>query len=108
MYQGTTPAVTYSIMGMDVSAMTPFVSFKNGTEVLTKTGDSVVMEYDGGADITTVICYLTQQETLAMQPGSTKTQIRFIDSDGQAYATDKATLRVEDVIYKTIIQYEGE
>lgn len=108
MYQGTTPAVTYSISGLDVSAMKPFVSFKNGTEVLTKTGDAVVMEYDSVAQVTTVICYLTQTETLAMTPGSTKTQIRFVDADGQAYATEKATLRVDDVIYKSVIVYEEE
>ena len=108
MYQGTTPAIIYTVAGYDLSAMTAYVSFKYGSNILTKTGDDITMEYDSVSETTTIICALTQQETLAMSKGAADTQIRFIDSSGQAYATDKAKINVKDVIDKQIITYRGE
>ena len=105
MYQGTTPAITFNVLNADVSAMTPFVSFKYGSKVLTKTGSDVQMAY--GDNKTTVVCCLTQEETLEIPKGTVKIQARFIDSNNQAYATNKAPIQVEDVIYREVIHYGG-
>ena len=107
MYQGTTPALTFSIKNNDVSAMTPFVSFKRGPDVLTKTGSDVTMAYDSENNKTVVVCQLTQEETLAMRQGEAIVQMRFIDSNNNAYATDKVNVDVYDVIYKDVIVYAG-
>ena len=107
MYQGTTPAIVYTIGGADLSAMTAYVSFLSNNNVLTKTGNNVSMTYDSESNTTTVVCCLTQEETLAMMKGSVKTQIRFVDSANNAYATDKASIAVSDVIYKEVITYNG-
>lgn len=107
MYQGTTPALTFAIKNHDMSGMTAFVSFKRGADILTKTGTDVTVVYDSDNDKTVVVCQLTQQETLNMRAGDAIVQMRFIDSNGNAYATDKAELTVNDVIYKEIISYGG-
>ena len=106
MYQGTTPAIVYTISGVDLSAMKAFVSFKEGNTLLTKSGDEVSMSYSD--ETTTIVCLLSQEETLAFARGTVETQIRFIDSNGMAYATNKAKVRVDDIIYKAVISYGGD
>lgn len=106
MYQGTTPALTFSISGWDMSNMTAFVSFKRGADVLTKT--DVTMVYDDEADKTIIVCPMTQEETLGIRAGDVTVQIRFIDANGNAYATNKATVEMKDVIFKEIISYGGD
>lgn len=108
MYQGTTPALSMAIKGADVSGMKAFVSFKRGQDILTKSGSDVTMEYDSTNEKTILTVKLTQEETLAMRQGDAIVQCRFIDSNDEAYATDKAVLNVEDVIYKEVISYGGE
>ena len=108
MYQGTTPAITYTISGVDVTAMKAYVSFKYGSNLLTKTYPDVQMDYDSTDNVSTVVCLLSQSETLEMTKGSCITQIRFIASDGSAYATNKGRITVDDVIYRQIITYGGD
>ena len=105
MYQGTTPSVIFEIKGMDLSTATVYVSFKRGQDVLTKS--DVTVTYDDVEEISTIVCPLTQEETLAIRAGTVIAQIRFIYSDGQAYATDKAEINVDSVIYPEVIEYNG-
>ena len=107
MYQGTTPALTFQIAGFDATGMTPFVSFKRGADVLTKTGNDVTIVYDNVNSISVIVVQMTQEETLSMRQGTAVVQMRFIDSNGNAYATTKANLGVQDVIYKEVISYDG-
>lgn len=107
MYQGTTPALTFDIIGFDASGMTPFVSFKRGNDVLTKTGGDVTVVYDSTNQKSVVVCQLSQEETLAMRQGSAVVQMRFIDENNQAYATTEADVEINRVIYKEIIRYGG-
>ena len=105
MYQGTTPSIILQIEGMDLSTSTVYVSFKRGQDVLTKSG--VTATYDSEEDLSTITCPLTQEETLAFRAGTVIVQVRFIYSDGQAYATDKAEITVDNVIYPEVITYNG-
>ena len=107
MYQGTTPALTFVIEDNDMSGMTPFVSFKRGQDILTNTTPDVTVVYDSDNQKTVIVCQLTQEETLNIRQGSAIAQIRFIDSNGNAYATTKSEVEVKDVIYKEIISYGG-
>ena len=107
MYQGTTPAVSYEIKGYDLTDATIFVSFKRNSDVLTKTGSDVIAAYDSDSQISTIICQLTQEETLAIKSGGVQTQIRFIYENGQAYATNVKTLEMKSVIYTDVIHYDG-
>lgn len=105
MYQGTTPSLVFEIKNYDLSGATVYVSFRQGNEVLTKTGPDVAVSYSGG--ISTVVCFLTQEETLAMRRGSVTVQIRFIYESGQAYATTEKQIEVSRVIYPAVIAYNG-
>ena len=108
MYQGTTPTLTFKVPGYDLTDKSVFVSIKsNGGETLTKTGDSLDVSYNsqGEEEYSLVELRLTQQETLRMRTGDVICQIRFIDSEGNALATQKATVNVNDVIYKAVIQH---
>lgn len=106
MYQGTTPAIVFSIKGYDLTDATVYVSFKRGNDVLTKTG--VEVSWDETTQISTVVCELTQEETLAMKRGAVVVQIRFIYENGQAYATNKKTIEMQDVIYPAVIEFGGD
>jgi hypothetical protein len=106
MYQGTTPAIVFKIKGYDLTEATVYVSFKQGHSVLTK--NSAAVSYDSELNTSTVVCELTQEETLAMKRGGVITQIRFIYENGQAYATDKKAIEMQDVIYPEVIQYGGD
>lgn len=100
--------MVFEIKGYDLSTAKVFVSIRRGQDILTKTDPDVQTGYDAESEISTVVCSLTQEETLAIRQGDAIAQIRFIYEDGQAYATDKASIEVKDVIYKEVISYGGE
>lgn len=106
MYQGTTPSVIYNVKNYDLTGAKLFISFKKGNDVLTKT-EGITVAYDDETKISTVVCPLTQEETLNFKQGAVQTQIRFIFADGQAYATNQKALEVKDIIYKEVIAFGG-
>lgn len=103
MYQGTTPSVVFEIKGYDLTGATVYVTFKRDKDILTKT--DVYVGYDVETGISTIVCSLTQEETLAMKRGGVLVQIRFIYENGQAYATNKASLEMNDVLYPVVIEH---
>lgn len=106
MYQGTTPAIVFSVKECDLTGATVYVSFKRRSEVLTKT--NVGVSWDETTRTSTVVCELTQEETLAMKRGAVVVQIRFIYENGQAYATNKKAIEMQDVIYPEVIEFGGD
>ena len=111
MYQGTTPTIPFRVPGRDLTETTVFVTirdYKRCNEI-TKSGSELIVTYNDeveGEEYSLVLCPLTQDETLRLSQGEAVCQIRFIDSQGQAYATKKATINVSDVLYKEVIEHE--
>lgn len=105
MYQGTTPTLTLNVEGADLTDKTVFVTIRCGNYTLTKTGDDIAISYADG--VSTVVVRLTQQETLKMRESTATVQIRFVDENGNADATNKASFDVESVLYHAVIEYEG-
>ena len=103
MYQGTTPALVLRVKDKDLTEATVFASIRTGTNVVTKTGEDLTVTTDDGDSL--IVCTLTQNETLKLNTGDALVQVRYITSDGNAYATTKAKLNVNDVIYKNVIEY---
>jgi len=103
MYQGTTPALVLRVKDKDLTEATVFASIRTGTNVVTKTGEDLTVTTDD--EDTLIVCTLTQNETLKLNTGDALVQVRYITSDGNAYATTKAKLNVNDVIYKNVIEY---
>lgn len=109
MYQGTTPSVVFEIKNYDLTSAKVYVSFKQKNDVLTKsTGSDVQTSYDSEEQISTIVCSLTQEETLAMKQGSVTVQIRFIYENGQAYATNKKVMEMMNVLYPEVITFGGD
>ena len=103
MYQGTTPALVLRVKDKDLTEATIFASISTGkTNVFTKTGDDLLVVKDD--DDTLVTMTLTQNETLKLNAGDAEVQIRYVEADGNAWATTKAKVRVKDVIYRNIIE----
>lgn len=111
MYQGTTPTLPLHVKGYDLTEATVFVTiFDNARNTkITKSGSELIVTYNDdveGEEYSLVLCPLTQNETLRLSQGEAVCQIRFIDSQGQAYATKKASISVRDVLYKEVIEHE--
>lgn len=105
MYQGTTPVYTLVIDGYDLTDKTVFVTLKGQTTIVTKTGEDLSVVYEEGAS--TIAFRLTQEETLSFSPQRARIQVRFIDSNGVALATDTAEVDIKPVLLKKVIAYEG-
>lgn len=105
MYQGTTPALTMQVEGADLTDKTVFVTIRCGNYSLTKTGEDVAVSYADGNS--TVVIRLTQRETLLMQEPTATVQIRFVDENGNADATNKADFEVQESLYSAVIEFEG-
>ena len=106
MYQGTTPALVLRVKDKDLTEATVFASIKDGSHIITKTGEDLIIAKD--SDDTLVTVTLTQGETMKMDKGDAEVQVRYITADGNAYATKKARVTVNDVIYRSMIESAEE
>ena len=106
MYRGTTPDFVLTIPGVDLTDKTVFVTFEQDYREITKTGDELAVEY--GDDTSTISVSLTQQETLGLKKGKADVQVRFIDREGHAEATDKKAVTIDDVLLERVIEYAAD
>lgn len=106
MIRGTTPHYTLTIEGYDLTEMTVFVTIRRGDySTLTLTNDRLTIGY---ADNTSSIGFtLTQEETLMLREGVGKVQVRFINADGDAQATEIGSIWIYPVLLEKKISFEG-
>ena len=100
MRRGTTPTLTVTV-DADLSGLNLYLTFKNGSTLLTKTNDDMSIEYEGGQHpSTTITVILSQQDTLSFKSGSVcEVQIRAVDDSGYpAVATTIGTLPVDRIL----------
>lgn len=113
MIRGTTPDFILEIPEWDLTDKTVFVTLSQGTRKITKTnGDLdirvVSEEVDEQTRITTEIAMsLTQEDTLKLTVGGGEIQVRFIDEEGNAEATDIAAVNISRVLLEGVIRYAG-
>lgn len=113
MRQGTTPIVTLDVP-QDFTSTNVYVTIdQNGTQITKSSRDSADIEItkhykdDGTFDYSSVAMYLSQAETLGLEIGKARTQIRWVDVLGVAYATDIGTIDIEESLYEEVISYGG-
>ena len=106
MRRGTTPTLTISVTGIQVSDLkTIKVTFKQGSVEITKNTDEVSV--DGYYN--TISVYLTQEETLKFNGGSVSVQIRGLLADGTtAIASKIKTLTMEKILLDGVIKEDEE
>lgn len=103
MIRGTTPDYLLTLDGVDLAGQTVYVTIGQGHRKLTKTGDDLTVTTDEHGS--SIAFSLSQEDTLGLSAGSASVQVRFIDSDGVAQATEKAVLTVDDVLLEKVIAY---
>ena len=107
MRQGTTPAYVLTVKNQDLRDKTVYVTLKDkNNHLVTKSGEDVTVTYSENDSV--IAFRLSQKETFALNVGAVKIQVRFIDANGIAKATNKAEVDNLDVLLNKIIRYEGE
>lgn len=111
MIRGTTPNCGLVISGYDLTGTTVevYIKTQDGNVLLTKTGSELTVTYgeeEEGASV--ILMRLSQEETLQLPEGYARIQVRWIDAEGTALATEDRTVPVGLILNPTIIEYRGE
>ena len=110
MVRGTTPHFILTIEGADLTDQTVYVTVRQRQTEITRSGEDLTVTADtsGTAPVSTVEVLLSQEDTLALREGTAEVQVRFIDGDGVAEATETATLVVDRILLDGVIEYDPE
>ena len=108
MKQGTTPTIRLFIKDYDLSNVTAYITIegKKGFQVTYNSTDSRVRT-DVEEEGTAFYVRFTQEDTLGLEIGTYTVEIRWIESDGTAMATEAQSFNVTPALYKRVIEYLG-
>lgn len=104
----TTPTISLTVEGVDLSGMDTYVSLEQGNKELTKTGDDLIIEPIVGEETTdTAITFtLTQEESAFYDFGkSVSVQVNWISSAGVRDATEIKTIPVMRNLLDKVVAY---
>lgn len=111
MRQGTTPIETITV-AQEFDNCNVYVTIdQDGTQITkaSRTSDDIEItkNYDseGNFESSSVAVYLTQAETLRLEVGAARVQIRWVDFIGEAYATEIGTISIEESLLQEVIEY---
>lgn len=103
MTRGTTPTLVLEVDDYDLTTLkSVYITIKQKeiytlTKKLTDRGVEIVSEHE-------IDVYLTQEETLRFRPGIALVDIRAVDNDGNAVASDEPQeLQIGDILLDGII-----
>ena len=98
----TTPTITIHITGLDLTDYHTETTIKQGSTVIVRENLPVTVT-DTGCDLVAV---LTQEETGQLRAAGAQIQVRFIDSEGVASASNIKWIPIGDVLKDGVIEYE--
>lgn len=104
----TTPTITLTVEGVDISANDIYVSLEQGRIELTKSGSDLIVTTDTHGQVTdTVITFtLTQEETASFNVGkAVSVQVNYINSSGVRDATEVKTINVMRNLLNEVVTY---
>ena len=104
----TTPTITLTVEGVDISANDIYVSLEQGKIELTKSGSDLIVTTDTHGQVTdTVITFtLTQEESATFNFGkSVSVQVNYISAQGVRDATEIKTIGVMRNLLDEVIAY---
>lgn len=111
MRQGTTPIVTLDVAA-DFDNCNVYVTIDQDGEQITKASRQssdieISKHYDssGNFDYSKVAVYLQQEETLKLEIGKARVQIRWVDFVGNAFATDIQSFKIDESLLEDVIEY---
>lgn len=104
----TTPTLTLYVADVDITAYDVYVTFKQGTNILTKTGDDLTLAYDSDSAQTSVAVTLTQAETALFDSSKAKdclVQVNWVTSSGVRSATRVKAINVDPNLLTQEVEY---
>lgn len=106
MYQGSTPTIPIKFKNIDLSNARIYLTIQDARNDETLTLVSGV-DFNVIFDDTDTIgdIYLTQEQTLNMNPGTCTVQAKWVFPDETTGVSKKSSLLVKDVINKDVISY---
>lgn len=105
MIRGTTPDYILRVKGVDLTDKTVYVTIAQGSKKVTMTGDELGIAAEDEDSVISV--RLSQIQTLSLREGKAQIQVRFIDSEGTAKATNISEVSVSPVLLEKVIEYDG-
>ena len=107
MYRGTTPNITIKINSdLDLSTMTQiWVTFKNASAEITYDIDDIELNVAEK----TIALAMSQEDTLSFksdinQANKVEVQVRFLDDNGMAYASNISTVTLFRILKEGVIK----
>lgn len=111
MRQGTTPIETLTV-AQEFDNCNVYVTIDQDGTQITKasrtSGDiEITKNYDdeGNFETSSIALYLTQAETLGLEVGTARVQVRWIDFAGNAYASEIGTVSIDESLLQEVIEY---
>lgn len=123
MRQGTTPIVslTVDVERKEDGTIVPSSTFDDSNVFVTldQDGTQITKSSRGSNDVeitknyddsglwisSTVAMYLSQSETLGFEVGAARAQLRWVNYLGQAYASDIASIKIDESLLGEVIDY---
>lgn len=103
--RGTTPVFSLDLEGVDLGGCTVFATIdQNGTQVV-KSGEDLIIEDMTDAEGTTVNVFLSQADTLEFDVGKADVQVRWINSNDEAFASEIGQVQFDRVLLEEVIEY---
>ena len=108
--RGTTPPLTFTVAGIDLTGWDVFVTFQpHGANQITKSGNQLTVAYDLEAGESTITTTLTQADTLAMTVGMCEVEMRAARGNGtEAIATEIVPLNIRRILLEGEIGTQPE
>lgn len=102
MRRGSTPIHVFSV-NRDLREAQVFLTYKQGDDVIvTKTNEDMEISEDG------IAVGLTQEDTLKLKASRrVEVQLRYINSDGLAEASDIIKMNVDKILQDGVIEYRN-
>lgn len=106
MHQGTTHILTLEVEDVDLTGKTVQVSLRTVTgKLIEKTNqDLYIGKIDDGSAIAITF---SQGETLTLQHGPIRCQVRWVDENGNAGVSDVGYVDVQGILTDNVITYGG-
>lgn len=103
MIRGTTPDLILTV-DADLTGQTVFVTLSQAGVKTTISGDDLSIE---AGETSVIALRLTQEQTLGMRSGTASVQVRMIDENGIARATEIRSVNIAPVLWEKVISYGG-
>ena len=100
--QGTTSTIAMTVDNYDLTQAKEIrVTIDQNGRKLNFTGDRVMTIDDEGGTI--LMVHLTQSETLSLRPTLADVQVRWLDTNNEAYKTEIETINIKKALYKGVL-----